>query len=187
MTRSQNLMIRPGQEGKVPLQKLLGVSLDDFLDFADDSEGDGPGKDTSPWSILIVDDDDEVHQAISLALSAVEIGARPLLLVHCCSASEARSLLLTKHVRPDLMLLDVVMETVDAGLPLLQDVRANATTRDLPILLHTGQPGFAPEHVVRNAYAISGYLTKSSMTRDHLVGAIAAILSGSGTTPGLAS
>lgn len=151
---------------------------DDILDFAAEDDPDMVVSAKTPWSILVVDDDDEVHRAVELALMTVNIHGRPLRLDHCSSAATARTRLLYGADAVDLVLLDVVMETADAGLTLLDQIRTEPAMRGLPVLLHTGQPGHAPERVVRMHYDISGYLTKSTVTRQTLIDALSIILGG---------
>lgn len=159
--------------------RLTSLAEEDLLSFADELEGGaGCTKTQKPWSVLVVDDDEEVHRAIELALGDVSILGRPLVLHHCNSATSAHARLVADGNRLDLVLLDVVMETVDAGLNLLEEIRALPATRDLPVLLHTGQPGQAPENAVRRRYDISGYLTKSGVTRPLLIAALEAALIG---------
>lgn len=155
---------------------LSALSDDDAFQFADEMEASA--KAIQPWHILVVDDDNEVHEAIDLALRGVVIHGRPLQLEHSHSAATARGRLGAEEAEIDLVLLDVVMETVDAGLNLLEEIRALPLTRDLPVLLHTGQPGRAPESAVRGRYDISGYLTKSNVTRPILITALESALLG---------
>lgn len=149
---------------------------DDAFQFAEEARA--PTRLVSPWRILVVDDDAEVHEAMDLALGGVSIHGRPLRVEHCHSAATARARLATAEADIDLVLLDVVMETVDAGLDLLEEIRALPLTRDIPVLLHTGQPGQAPEVAVRGRYDISGYLTKSNVTRPVLIAALESALLG---------
>ncbi|MBI2254539.1 MAG: response regulator [Proteobacteria bacterium] len=149
---------------------------DDLFEFseADDTEAVA----LRPWSVLIVDDDSEVHRAVELALTGVRIAGRSLNLIHSLSAADARQHLAELSRGIDLVLLDVVMETADAGLTLLDEMRSAPATRALPVLLHTGQPGQAPERLVRSRYDISGYLTKTTVTRQGLITALESVLKG---------
>jgi CheY-like chemotaxis protein len=146
---------------------------DDLLDFVDIDDPEVLVM--RSWSILIVDDDSEVHRAVELALMGVHIANRPLDLVHCVSAADARTHLAAKPRGIDLVLLDVVMETANAGLD-LEEMRSRPATQSLPVLLHTGQPGQAPEALIRSRYDISGYLTKTTVTRQGLIAALESIL-----------
>jgi CheY-like chemotaxis protein len=147
---------------------------DDLFDF--EESDDGEETILPPWSILIVDDDSEVHRAVELALMGVRLHGRPLHLMHSLSAADARKQFAVQSRGIDLVLLDVVMETADAGLILLDDMRTATATQSLPVLLHTGQPGEAPESAIRARYDISGYLTKTTVTRQSLISALSSIL-----------
>ena len=159
--------------------RLASLADDEFLAFRDDTGNNAKQAGAlRPWHVLVVDDDDEVHHAIELALGGVAIHSRPLQIRHCHSAATARNQLVDDGEHLDLVLLDVVMETADAGLDLLEEIRALPATRDLPVVLHTGQPGRAPESRVRSRYDISGYLTKSTVTRPTLIAALESALIG---------
>lgn len=149
---------------------------DDILSIL---EEDGPGADgdASPlmWRVLIVDDDEDVHQATRFALSSTPILGRPLHFLHAYSAAEAKDLL---SVERDIavMLLDVVMEREDAGLQLVQVVRGELGIRDTRIILRTGQPGYAPEIEAIRDYDINDYKTKSDLSRNRLYTALTAAI-----------
>ena len=141
----------------------------DLLEFLDDPEpnqGDGATA-FKPWRILVVDDDGDVHKSTELAMQGLLIENRPLRFLHASSAAEARQLLLTEG---DLavVLLDVVMETEDAGLRLVRHIRDDLHMRNVRIVLRTGQPGYAPEIDTVRTYDINDYKTKSELTRTRL-------------------
>ncbi|MBI5040033.1 MAG: EAL domain-containing protein [Gammaproteobacteria bacterium] len=129
----------------------------------------------SPWRILVVDDDEEVHNATRFALSGVHLLGQPLELLHAYSAREAEQLLLCET---DIaaILLDVVMESNDAGLRLAERIRHDLGLHDLRIVLRTGQPGYAPEVDVISRYDINDYRTKNELTHDRLLATLTAAL-----------
>ena len=131
-----------------------------------------PGR---PWLILIVDDDPEVHAITKLALRNFTFKDRTAQYLDAHSAAEARALL---EAHPDiaLVLLDVVMETDDAGLRLVQYIRHDLQNRRLRIVLRTGQPGQAPEQDVIVAYDINDYKSKTELTQQRLFTAVVAAL-----------
>ncbi|MFZ6769840.1 hypothetical protein ACO0LM_22535 [Undibacterium sp. Di26W] len=142
---------------------------DDIIDFIDEDEESLQAKvELHPWKILIADDDSNVHDTTLLALSGVKIHGRPLEFVHAYSAKEAGTVIGT-HQDIALVLLDVVMETVDAGLKLVSVIRNEMGLTNLRIVLRTGQPGYAPERQVSEVFAIDGYTTKSKLTRSLLI------------------
>jgi CheY-like chemotaxis protein len=142
---------------------------DDTIDFLDEEcEPQTYTKLRQPWKILIADDDSSVHDTTLLALAGVHIHDRPLEFLHAYSAKEAHQILLN-NTDMALVLLDVVMETVDAGLKLVGVIRNELDRKDLRIVLRTGQPGYAPEQQVNTEFAIDAYTTKSKLTRSVLI------------------
>jgi CheY-like chemotaxis protein len=99
------------------------------------------------WRILIVDDDTDVHAVTRLALRNVTFKGRELELFSAYSGEEGFQML---YDTPDiaLVLLDVVMETDDAGLLLAKRIRGELNNHIVRVVLRTGQPGQAPEQRV---------------------------------------
>jgi CheY-like chemotaxis protein len=148
---------------------------DDNIIFLSENDNEESGsKAILPWKILIADDDSNVHDTTVLALSGVEIHGKPLEFLHAFSAKEAQQV---AESNPDtsLILLDVVMETVDAGLKLVNVLRDDLSRKNLRIVLRTGQPGYARENLMGN-YAIDGYATKSKLTRSILISMLNEVL-----------
>ncbi len=150
---------------------------DEFIRFADD-DGHGPspgGQSVRVWKILVIDDDDDVHQATRFSLEGVQLFGRPLALLHATSAAQARDLL--QDIRDvAVVLLDVVMETPDAGLGLVDHIRTTLQMVETRIVLRTGQPGYAPEHETLLRYDINDYKTKSELTHHKLLTTITTTL-----------
>jgi diguanylate cyclase (GGDEF)-like protein len=74
------------------------------------------------------------------------------------------------------ILLDVVMETDEAGLHVARDIREKLHLDEVRIILRTGQPGYAPEESVIKEYDINDYKTKTELTRSKLATAIIAAI-----------
>lgn len=134
--------------------------LDDEILFAEETEADPP---QSSWKILVVDDEAEVHNITKLALSDVTFEGRSLSFLSAYSAREAQQILQTQ-ADIAVVLLDVVMETEDAGLQLINYVREELNNFATRIILRTGQPGQAPENIVVVNYGIDDYRTKTELT-----------------------
>ncbi|MCK4346230.1 MAG: response regulator, partial [Bacteroidales bacterium] len=79
------------------------------------------------------------------------------------SARESRKVI---RENPDIavILLDVVMETNNAGLELVKYIRDKAGNYFTQIILRTGYPGQAPEREVIVSYEINDYKTKTELT-----------------------
>lgn len=123
--------------------------------------------DKSPWKILIVDDEKEVHRVTKVALDDITVDDRELEFLSALSADEAKQIL---ESEPDiaLVLLDVVMESDDAGLRFVQYVRETLQNMDVRIVVRTGQAGLAPERDVVSRYEINGFYEKTQITADKL-------------------
>jgi len=73
-----------------------------------------------------------------------------------------------EHKDVALVLLDVVMESDDAGLIVVNYLRKELQNAYTRIVLRTGQPGVAPEQSIFQDYDIDGYIAKTSMTVNNL-------------------
>ncbi|MCB9947481.1 MAG: DUF3369 domain-containing protein, partial [Rhodospirillaceae bacterium] len=147
------------------------MSEDDFF-LDDDAVAEPAAADAqAPWTILVVDDEPDVHDVTRVALAGVRFRGRPMRFLSCLSAAEARQTLASE---PDvaLILLDVVMESDTAGLDLVHWIREERGDRFVRIVLRTGQPGIAPERRVIEDYDINDYKAKSELTRDRLFTAL---------------
>ena len=120
-----------------------------------------------PWHVLVVDDDPEVHEVTRLVLGSFRFADRPLDLISVDSARRAFD-----HLRDNddiaVVLLDVVMESEQAGLELVRRIREELHNNFVRIVLRTGQPGQAPEHDVIAAYDINDYKEKTELTAQKL-------------------
>ena len=116
-----------------------------------------------PWKVLIVDDDVDVHVVTKFSLSNACFRGRRLSFLHAYSGEEA---LTTLRHTPDiaLVLLDVIMETSDAGLNVARQIRDNLHNSLVRIVLRTGQPGQALEHSIILDYDINDFWCKTDLT-----------------------
>jgi response regulator RpfG family c-di-GMP phosphodiesterase len=120
-----------------------------------------------PWKVLIVDDEPEVHNVTRLVLGAFSFEERPLQFLSAYTASDARETI-RRHPDIAVMLLDVVMESDQAGLDVVRFVRQDLGNHFVRIVLRTGQPGQAPEHEVITNYDINDYKEKTELTSQKL-------------------
>ncbi|MFZ5969606.1 MAG: DUF3369 domain-containing protein [Bacillota bacterium] len=138
---------------------------DDTLFFADDNEKEEMPKDT--WRVLIIDDEKEVHNVTKLVLDDFEFDKRGLHFTSAYSAEEAKDILRDGQ-EIAVILLDVVMESDDAGLKLIKYIREDLKNCLSRIVLRTGQPGQAPEKKVIVEYDINDYKEKTELTSQKL-------------------
>jgi two-component system sensor histidine kinase/response regulator len=152
----------------------LSAPASDSLELLDDSALPTPQSLTHPaWKMLIVDDDVEIHTVTRYALTDYRFQEREVVIESVHSAREARELLPTM---PDVavILLDIVMETKDAGLLLVEYIRNTLNNQYVRIILRTGQPGESPEFQVIQEYDINDYKSKSELTNTKLLTAVTA-------------
>lgn len=131
----------------------------------------------SPWKLLVVDDEPDVRRLTVLNMRGFEFAGRGLEILEAGSAEEAKSVLVAN---PDiaLALIDVVMETDDAGLNLVEYIRNELGNRVVRLMIRTGQPGAAPERYVIDHYDIDDYKDKTELTSQKLYTAVRSGLKG---------
>ena len=150
-----------------------GLFDDSCQDRENRDEPTAPGAlpDQNPWKMLVVDDEKVLHSLTQEVLSRFEFAGRPLQIINAYSALEARECL-QRHPDVHVILLDVVMETDDAGLKLVHYVRKQLANLYVRIILRTGQPEAAPENQVLSEYDINDYREKSDLTEQKLTTAV---------------
>jgi EAL domain-containing protein (putative c-di-GMP-specific phosphodiesterase class I) len=125
------------------------------------------GHGLAPWKVLLVDDEPQVHEVSRLILAGLRFEGRELELLCVSSAAQAREML-DREQGVALALIDVVMESDDAGVSLVRHIRDHLNDQDMQIVLRTGQPGVAPEGELVRGYEINGYVLKTEVTAQRL-------------------
>ena len=139
----------------------------DLFEFAEESSELDSAPAIAPWVVLMVDDDQDVHGATLMSLRGLQIEGRPLHFLQAYSSLEARNFVAERSDIAVIM-LDVVMESEDAGLQLVKQIRHEFGRSMVQIILRTGQPGFAPEIETIRQYEINDYRTKTELTQVRL-------------------
>lgn len=106
-----------------------------------------PQETLDAWVVLVVDDEPDVHTISRLALSNFEFAGKKLRILQALSGEEAREVLL-KEPKIAVAFIDVIMETDDAGLKLVDFIRNKLNNQLIRLIIRTGQPGLAPEKTV---------------------------------------
>ncbi|MFY0642473.1 MAG: response regulator [Bermanella sp.] len=149
------------------------MSPGDDLLFGDEVESsskhptDESRNNVHQYQILVVDDDEYVHQLTKMVLRGFNFDGHPIQLASALSAKEAIDYL-GKNDNVAVALVDVVMETDDAGLQLVNHIRNVYSNNEIRLLIRTGQPGAAPEESVFQDYDINDYLSKTDITAHKL-------------------
>ena len=141
----------------------------DFLTFADEEPINNVADNNinKPWKILIVDDDEEMHTMTKMVLSDYSFEGRNLNMHSSFSGAEALEFL-DQEEDIALIILDVVMETDEAGLECAKNIREQLNNTAVRIILRTGQPGQAPEEEIILNYDINDYKAKTELTSTKL-------------------
>lgn len=129
------------------------------------------------WKVLVVDDEPGIHALTALNLSDFRFSGRELAILNAYSGAEARELLLG-HSDIALAIVDVVMETVNAGLELVDFIRNTLRNQRIRLVIRTGQPGVAPERQVIDNYDIDDYKEKTELTAQKLYTTVRCALKG---------
>ncbi|MEG4275229.1 MULTISPECIES: ATP-binding protein [unclassified Microcoleus] len=157
-----DLLSQPSPE-TVYFAEVIDSDSDEIL-FADETTEE---KLSESWKILVVDDEAQVHTATEISLRKFVFENKSLTFINAYSAREARQLI---QENPDvaIILLDVIMETDDAGLNFVKYVREVLGNQLVRIILRTGQPGQVPEKSIIINYDINDYKTKTELTTSKL-------------------
>jgi signal transduction histidine kinase len=144
----------------------MSTVYDDII-FQDEESFEEVKKQEETWEILIIDDEEDVHQLTHFVLDDYSYQGKKLKFVSAYSAEEAK-LVFNQHPNMAVIFLDVVMETNDAGLKLVEYIRERLKNHLVRIILRTGQPGYAPEKQVIIKYDINDYKNKTELTDQKL-------------------
>jgi len=116
-----------------------------------------------PWKIAIIDDEEGVHEVTKLILRRFNFENRGVEFLSAHSGAEGLALF-RDHSDIALAFVDVVMETDDAGLQLVDAIRNELNNHTTRLILRTGQPGQAPEEEVIRRYDINDYKAKTELS-----------------------
>lgn len=150
------------------------IEEEDNFDSLFAEEDESAAQDTQNeqvWKILLVDDEQDIHSAIRLALDNFSYEGKKIKFFDAYSGEEARKVLL-ENADIALILLDVVMETSHAGLDFVKYIRDDLKNQFIRVVLWTGQPGYAPKKEVVMSYEINDYKTKTDLTDDNIFTAV---------------
>jgi response regulator RpfG family c-di-GMP phosphodiesterase len=138
------------------------------LDFLRDSPPEPAANEWEErYQVLIVDDEEEVHKVTRITLRDMVVDGHRLEFHSVYTSMDAQEFL---AVHPDVavVLLDVVMESEEAGFEVVEFLRGSLKNHRTRIILRTGQPGVAPEESVIARYDINDYKSKTELTAQKL-------------------
>jgi len=120
------------------------------------------------WKIIIADDEADVHTLTKTVLKNYIYKNKTIEFISTYSGAET-----IEKVKQNndvvLILLDVIMESDDAGLQVVKKIRDEFDNHLIQIVLRTGQAADIPENEVVMNYAINDYKEKTELTSKKLI------------------
>lgn len=135
--------------------------------FASDKDQSSAVVEPETWKLFIVDDDKDIHTVTKLALKDLKFKGKSISFKSAHSAKEAIELL-KEQSDFAIVLLDIGMETSDAGLEVANFIRKQLDNNLARIIIRTGQPGDVPEREIIDSYDINDYKSKTDLTVEKL-------------------
>ena len=136
-------------------------SVDDFQLVSEENRD-------RPWIIMITDDIETVHMSTKFALEDKIIHGRPIVFIDAYSGVEAQ-VIVQEREDIDLMLLDAVMETDNAGLELAKFIKLDLARKFPTIIMRTGFAGWEIEMNNNNLECIDDFILKSNASQKALL------------------
>ncbi len=127
------------------------------------------------WKILIADDEEDVHILTKTVLKNFIYKDKSLEFISAYNSEQTLDIL-KNNDDIVLVLLDVIMESDDAGLQVVKKIRETLNNQYIQIVLRTGQSGLVPETEVVMNYAINDYKEKTELTSKKLITTIVTAL-----------
>ncbi|MFC1601988.1 response regulator [Pseudomonadota bacterium] len=158
------------QSAQYPINRKT-LATQSLVAKAESKTDNHPQTKQTPWKILIVDDDKEVHSVTYCILQEFKFDGRPLELHSAFSTNEVKEWI-NKHDDAALILLDIMMETKHAGFDLAKYIRDELGNKMTRIIFRTGRAGDFPEQKIVHDYEIDGYLIKDHTTPHSLTVAV---------------
>lgn len=120
------------------------------------------------WKVLISDDEEDVHTLTKTVLKNFTYMGKGLEFISAYNGED--TIKIVENNRDIvLVLLDVIMETDDAGLHVVKKIRNDLKNDAVQIVLRTGQAGSAPETEVVMLYGINDYKEKTELSSKKLI------------------
>ncbi len=151
------------------------ISNEDEIVFAEENPEEIQETLQRTWKVMIVDDDEDIHFLTKLVLRDFTFENRKLSFISGYSGKEAKELI-TSNPDTALIILDVIMEDMNAGLDVIKYIREELRNSLVRIILRTGQPGQEPEYKVVIQYDIDDYKTKTELSSQKLFTSIVSAL-----------
>lgn len=119
------------------------------------------------YKMLVVDDDETIHNITNTAVKTMSFRGFDLEILSAYSGEEAKEIL-AQHDDVAVALVDVVMETNEAGLNLIDYIRNDIQNTAIRLVIRTGQAHKFPSMQVIDDYDIKDFKEKTELTVERL-------------------
>lgn len=119
------------------------------------------------FKVLIVDDEQSIHDITNITINSMDFIAFDVEILNALSAKEAKEIF-TKHNDIAVALIDVVMETPEAGLELVDYIRHDLNNQDIRLIVRTGQANEFLQMEVVKKYDINDFKEKTELSVERL-------------------
>lgn len=124
------------------------------------------------WNVIVADDEGMVHMVTEMALKGLEFEGKPVQLHSAYTAKQALELMRELPNRVAIILLDIVMESLDAGLRAVPIIRDELTDHEVRIIIRTGQAGRNAQGDIIRQFDINDFYDKVALDHDKLISAV---------------
>jgi len=122
---------------------------------------------SEPWIVLVADDEGTVHLVTEMVLKDFKFNDKSIKMLSAYSGQQTIDIL-RDEPKIAVILLDVVMENINAGLDVVNIIRNTMNNHEVRIILRTGQSGTATVSDIIRQYDINGYKSKENLTASKL-------------------
>lgn len=119
------------------------------------------------WKVLVIDDEKAIHDTTAMALKGLSFNGKSLSMLHAYSRDTAKKII-QKNLNIALILLDIALETQEAGFDLIHWIRKEQKNTCVQIVIHTGNSDIFIEQDIVETYDINDYLAKTDATFQRL-------------------
>jgi CheY-like chemotaxis protein len=112
--------------------------------------------------VMIVDDSKTVHAELSSILSELSWNGKDLDIEHTYGYEEFKKIFVPEKYA--LVITDLVMESDDAGIKVINHIRHTCNDKKTRIILMTANPEKIPTDLLTRDYAINAYIEKKNLS-----------------------
>lgn len=150
------------------------IQYDDILIIEDDLQVESKidstmlDNESDAWTVICADDDITTHRSTAFAFDNILIEGKKIQLISAYSGAETIEKIIA-YPNAIALLLDVVMETPQAGLDCIRIIREQLGRKAIRIIVRSGAPGLIGELEAVKRFDISDWRPKSELTQNKLL------------------